>query len=456
MIQDGRQHLADAIERQRAEEAVRHQALHDPLTGLPNRSLFLDRAAHALERASRTASASAVLFVDIDHFKLVNDSLGHEAGDTLLNALPARLEAVLRPADTIGRFGGDEFLVLCEDLVSEQDAVRLADRVVGAFAEPFRLGDDEHFVSASVGVAFVTSACEDAAALIRDADAAMYRAKQRGRGRYELFDEDMRSRADERRRTENALHGAVERGELQLCWQPLVSLDSGLIEGCEALLRWEHPRLGRMAPGQFVGVAEDSGQILAIGRWALQAACREAHRFASASGEAVPVYVNVSARQVLQPDFADTVREVLEAAALPPARLRLEITESLLLAPLETLLTLREAGVGLVLDDFGRGYSSLSYLHRFPIDILKIDRSFTAALPDHEHAVEVVRAILAMADALRIDALAEGVESEEQLTCLVELGCRAAQDDLFAMAMPGEQLPDLLGRSLVPGALRPG
>ena len=450
--------LADAIHRRSTEDEIRHQALHDPLTGLPNRVLFADRLGHALARLRRHDGAVGVLFLDLDHFKLVNDSLGHHAGDDLLVGVAPRLRQIVRPTDTVARFGGDEFGILLEDIESERDAAEVAERVAAAFARPFVIGGSEHFVSASVGIAIANSASGAPEELIRDADAAMYRAKERGRARYELFDEVMRARAVGRLRVENELRRALERDELCLHYQPVVSLRDGAITGFEALLRWEHPDRGLVGPLEFIWVAEEVGLIDQIGRWVLQEACQEAVKWQALRPDGPPmgIPVNLSARQVAQRDLPEFVAEVLEETGLEPACLSLEITESVLLeesdAPADVLRALRGTGARLVLDDFGTGYSSLAYLKRLQLDALKVDRSFVEGLGTGQEESAIVQAIVGMAQALSLGVVAEGVETREQLAELRRLGCDGAQGYLFAKPMPPRDTLELLVTGVSPAA----
>jgi diguanylate cyclase (GGDEF)-like protein/PAS domain S-box-containing protein len=445
--------LSEAIHRIRSEEETRHRALHDPLTGLPNRTLFRDRLEHALAHAARRPATVAVLFLDLDNFKAVNDTFGHGTGDELLSALTPRLQAALRSADTLARLGGDEFAVLCEDLGGEQEAVAIAERVGAALAEPVVVGDNEHFVSASIGIALADTADASPEALLRDADAAMYRAKERGRARFELFDERLRERTLERLQTETRLRGAIQRGELRLVYQPVVSLADGSLRGVECLLRWEDPDRGSVAPAQFIPIAEQSGLIVPIGTWVLQEACRQAsHWLRMRPDEPLKVSVNVSALQLVQPDFADIVAAALAAAGAPPQMLYLELTESVLIeageAPVRTLQELRELGVNVVLDDFGTGYSSLSYLQRFPLDILKVDRSFAAGLVGNPQSRAIYAAVIAMASALDLPVVAEGVETEDQVRQLQELGCNLAQGFYFGRPAAAEAIDALLEPAL--------
>jgi diguanylate cyclase (GGDEF)-like protein/PAS domain S-box-containing protein len=424
--------LANAIDRVRTEEETRRRGLHDPLTGLPNRTLVLDRIAHALARADRGEASVAVLFLDVDNFKVVNDSLGHRAGDNLLRQLAQRLSEAVRPSDTVGRFGGDEFVVLCEDVVDEPMALRIAGRLARVFETPFALeGDDVHLASASIGVVLRDGAQDDPEELLRDADAAMYRAKERGRSRVELFDSGMRARAIGRLQTEGDLRRALERDELRVVYQPIVELGDGAIRGFEALVRWQHPDRGLLTPAQFIPVAEESGMIVGLGRVVLEEACRQAAAWGS-----VPVHVNLSARQLADPNLIDSVAHVVRATGVEPAHLVLELTESSLLerahSPAETLARLKGLGISLILDDFGTGYSSLSYLQHFPLSGLKIDRTFVAALGGANGGGAIVDAILRMARALDLEVVAEGLETDEHLDVLRRLGCRYGQGYLFS------------------------
>ncbi|HEV7769322.1 MAG TPA: EAL domain-containing protein [Solirubrobacterales bacterium] len=458
--------LADAIERHGTDQALRHRVLHDALTGLPNRLSFVDALGDALKRATVSGSPIGILFLDLDHFKLINDSLGHHAGDALLRVVAPRLRAQLRPGDVVARFGGDEFGILIDRLADEGEAIAIADRISAAFAQPFSMDGAEHFVSASIGIAIASPAEEgatNAELLIRDADAAMYRAKERGRSRCVLFDAEMRAGALRRIETERELRHAVERDELLLHYQPVLSLRSGEITGLESLVRWQHPQRGLLDPGEFVSIAEDSGLIEPIGRWVQERACRQILEWHESRPDDRPldVAVNLSARQVAHRDLPAVVADVLARTGLDPTLLRLEITESVLVeesaTATATLERLSELGVRLVLDDFGTGYSSLAYLNRFPFDALKIDRSFIDGLGIEQERTAIVEAIIGMARALSLDVIAEGVENEVQLAELKRLGCDYAQGHLFHMAMPVADVTRLLGEgSLRYSGISPG
>jgi diguanylate cyclase (GGDEF)-like protein/PAS domain S-box-containing protein len=445
--------LADALERHSADEALRHRVLHDSLTGLPNRLSFVDSLRDALRRSIASGSPVGVLFLDLDHFKLINDSIGHHAGDDLLQAVAPRLRAHLRPGDIVARFGGDEFGILVDRLTDEDEAVAIADRVASAFSEPYSMGGADHFVTASIGIAIARPTGRvpvDPELLIRDADAAMYRAKERGRGRCEVFDAEMRARAVRRLETERELRHALDRDELELHYQPVIALGSGEIVGLEALVRWNHPGRGLLDPGEFVSIAEDSGLIEPIGRWVQETASRQALGWHELRPDHRPldVAVNLSARQVAHRDLADSVREILARTGLDPVNLRLEVTESVLVeesaSATATLEALSEIGVRLVLDDFGTGYSSLAYLNRFPFDALKIDRSFVEGLGLEQERTAIVEAVIGMARALSLDAIAEGVENEAQLSELRRLGCDYAQGHLFSRPLAPQKVTSLL------------
>jgi len=441
--------LADALERQAVEDAIRERAVHDPLTGLPNRVLFVDRLEHALVRLGRQRSLAAILFLDLDHFKLVNDSLGHHVGDELLAAAAPRLKHALRGSDTVARFGGDEFGILLEDIASERDAIDTAERIAATFARPFVLSGSEHFVTTSIGIALATGG-ERADELIRDADAAMYRAKDRGRARYEVFDEGMRGRAIARLRMENDLRRALERDQLRLEYQPVVSLKNLSIVGVEALLRWRHPDRGEIPPSEFIPIAEENGLIEPIGRWVLENACRQAAEWYAARPDSAPIAmsVNLSAVQVARRTLPDVVAAALASTGLDPGCLSLEITETVMVrdadALSEILQALKALGVRLVLDDFGTGYSSLSYLTRLPLDVLKVDRSFVDGLGNEPRDTAITETIIAMSRALSLDVVAEGVETAAQMNELNRLGCTLAQGFHFSRAVPALEITDAL------------
>jgi diguanylate cyclase (GGDEF)-like protein/PAS domain S-box-containing protein len=441
--------LAEAIVRQSAESKVRHQALHDPLTGLPNRSLLIDRLNHWAARAGRDRSTAAVLFVDLDNFKVINDALGHEHGDRLLCSVADRLRRELRPSDTVARVGGDEFVLFCEDIPNEHHALAMVDRLVHALGEPFDLGGQAQHATASVGIA-LGDGSSDPEMLIRNADAAMYRAKERGRARYELFDDEMRQRSISWLETEGELRRALDKAELRNVYQPIVSPRSGQIVGFEALVRWHHPERGVISPADFIPIAEQSGLIVPLGRAVLEQACAEAAGWNRDRDGRPPlrVAVNFSPRQLSHPKAVDTVLTVLGETGLAPELLCVEITESALVedsaATLGTLNRLKELGVTLALDDFGTGYSSLTYVRRFPIDTLKIDRSFIDGIVGSSEDEAIVTAVLSMGRALGVHVVAEGVETEAQADRLRVLGCKLAQGYLFSRPVAPEAVRALL------------
>jgi diguanylate cyclase (GGDEF)-like protein len=438
------------LERNRAqvaERALLHQAFHDALTGLPNRALFEDRLGQALARRERRRLEAAVLFLDIDRFKWVNDSLGHAAGDELIVAVADRLQAVVRPGDTVARFGGDEFVVLCEELHTAGEALLVADRLRGVLDAPFQLQGREIRLTASVGIALASTSTHDTPdALLRDADAAMYRAKDGGRDRIELFDDEMRSRAMARLETESMLRRAIDQGELTVHYQPVIKLSTGRVTGVEALVRWKHPTRGLIPPSEFITVAEETGQIVALGGFVLNQACMQVARWNNRHPDRPPlaVSVNLSAHQVRCRGLAELVAGALARSNLQPRLLCLEITESALVEDAEAsraaLEALKDLGVTLAVDDFGTGYSSLIYLRRFPVGVLKIDRSFVVGLGTNTEDTAIVASVVGLAQALGLVAVAEGVETPEQLACLAELGCALAQGYHWSKPLPARQM----------------
>jgi diguanylate cyclase (GGDEF)-like protein len=433
-----------AIERKRAEVELAHQAMHDALTGLPNRALFYDRLGQALNRVGRQESAVAVLFLDLDRFKNINDSLGHGAGDKLLVAVAERLGRVLRGGDTAARFGGDEFVLLCEDVSGERQAIAIAERIAAELDAPFLIDNDEVFARTSVGIALATEMGARPEALIRDADAAMYRAKERGGGVYEVFDDQMRERAVRRMATENALHRALERGEFVMHYQPIVHMTTGALYGVEALARWQHPERGLVMPGEFIEAAEETGLIISLGAWAFETACLQSAEWAAAprdsdAGAAISMSVNLSARQCSHPDLVSTFGDILRRTGADPASICLEITETALMedvaASTAVLNALKALGLTLALDDFGTGYSSLRALQHFPVDVVKIDRSFVDPIERDPQEAAIVAAVISLSHALGLRTVAEGIETIAQVDRLRGLGCDLAQG--FHFAKPG-------------------
>jgi diguanylate cyclase (GGDEF)-like protein/PAS domain S-box-containing protein len=430
----------DVTARRKAQARLLQAAFYDPLTGLPNRALFKDRLEIAFARAKgREAARFAVLFLDLDRFKLVNDSLGHRAGDELLVQIARRLESCRRAGDTVARLGGDEFTLLVEGVGTEEEAIAVAERVHRSLAPPHLIEGHEVFAGGSIGIALGGPATERVEHLLRDADTAMYRAKVRG-CRHAVFDSSMHERAMAALRIENELRRALDRGEMRVHYQPIVELSGGRIVGVEALVRWEHRERGLVAPSEFIPLAEETGLVVPLGHWVLDEACRAL----STLPEKITLSVNLSGRQLLQPEFCKELKDMLARCRIDPSRLRLELTESMLIgngaAARAALTQLRGTGVRLCIDDFGTGYSSLSYLHELPIDSLKIDRSFVGAMGDDERKIKIVQSILVLGKALGIDVVAEGVETKEQAELLRRLGCERAQGYFFARPVPLEQL----------------
>ncbi|HEY7626968.1 MAG TPA: EAL domain-containing protein, partial [Ilumatobacteraceae bacterium] len=426
----------DVTARKHAEEELLHNALHDSLTGLANRALFRNRVEHALTRRARSGLDPAVIYLDLDGFKNVNDSLGHEAGDKLLREVASRLEAVVRSGDTVARLGGDEFGVLIEESLNvELEAEEIANRTLEALTAPVTLGEAQVTVSASLGIAHADRD-STASSLLRDADVAMYEAKATGKSRWVVYEEKMRDAAVERLRLENDLAHAVERRELRLMYQPVIELQSGEVVGFEALARWDHPQLGLIMPDRFIRIAEDSGLIVSIGRWVLEQACLTAARWRRLHLPSLTMAVNLSARQLAAPDICRQVREALAVAKLEPAALVLEMTETALVQDAAVaavrLAELRKLGVRLAIDDFGTGYSSLAYLRQFPVDILKIDGSFIKTITDRSKVSPIVRGLLDLGRSLDLDIVAEGIESGAQLEQLRDQRCHLGQGFLFA------------------------
>jgi diguanylate cyclase (GGDEF)-like protein/PAS domain S-box-containing protein len=437
--------VQDVSDRRRAEEALAHQAFHDPVTDLPNRNLFLDRLELAVARSERHRSMTAVLFLDVDRFKWVNDSLGHAAGDSLLRTVSERMSAMLRAGDTLARFGGDEFAVLCEEVDDVNQAINVAQRLSSAFAAPFVLDDDRAVtVTASIGIAMATSSGHTPETLLRDADSAMYRAKDKGRDRIEVFDDEMRASAMTRLETEAALRHAIDANELCVHYQPIVDLAGEQVLGVEALVRWQHPERGLVAPLEFIPLAEDTGLIVPIGTFVLTEACRTMAEWNHAHPDRIPlsVSVNLSARQLASPGLPRVVAGVLTSTGLQPEQLCLEITESVLMEDADTsrelLESLKRLGVTIAVDDFGTGYSSLLYLRRFPVDVLKIDRSFVSGLGTASEDSAIVSGVVSLAHALGLHSVAEGVEQPSQAAELGLLGCDRAQG--FYWSRPLEPL----------------
>jgi diguanylate cyclase (GGDEF)-like protein/PAS domain S-box-containing protein len=443
--------IQDITDRKRAEQQLLHDAFHDMLTGLPNRALFTDRLKQALARTKRLgAHQFSVLFLDLDRFKVINDSLGHIVGDQLLVGIARRLETCLRPGDTVARLGGDEFTILLEDVTSIDETIEVAKRVGKELALPFNLRGHEVFTTVSIGIAPSTIGYDRPDDILRDADTAMYRAKSLGKARHEVFDKTMHARAVSLLQLDTDLRRAVERKEFLLYYQPIISLKTGEICGLEALIRWQHPERGLIPPAQFIPVAEETGLILQIGNWALYEACRQMREWQmqSADNHSLQVSVNLSSKQFSQPDLIEQITRALSETGLEPKGLRLEITESVVMENIECatgmLDQLRALGVESSIDDFGTGYSSLSYLHRFPSSTLKIDRSFVSKMNGQNENVEIIRTIIMLARNLGMTVVAEGVETGEQAAQLRALQCQYAQGYLFSRPMDADAAAALI------------
>jgi diguanylate cyclase (GGDEF)-like protein/PAS domain S-box-containing protein len=443
----------DITDRKRAEEKLLHDALHDELTGLPNRALFMDRLRQSMERSRREPERlTAVLFLDLDRFKIVNDSLGHLVGDELLIQISGSLAAALRPSDTIARVGGDEFAILLEGGRDVGDAVRVAERIHDHLSGPINLGGHEVFITASIGIAVHTPEYERPEDLLRDADTAMYRAKSSGRACHVVFNRVMHRFVMARLQLETDLRRAVERGQLRVHYQPFVDLASQEVTGFEALVRWHHPRRGLLPPDEFLSVAEETGLIVPIGRFVLMEGCRQIRELQRKHPEtgALKLSVNLSNKQFFQTDLFDQIGEALAASGLAPSCLGLEITEGVIIRQADSASSrfsrLKSLGVQLYLDDFGKGYSSLSYLHRFPMDVLKIDRSFVSRIDEAEGNLTIVKAIITLAHQLGMEVVAEGIQTAEQQARLRGLGCDYGQGFHLSPAVPADEAELLLMR----------
>jgi len=437
----------------RASDLARLEAsrrLHDPLTNLANRQLFIEQVDHALARLRRAGQSLAVLFVDLDRFKQVNDSFGHDAGDELLLQAATRLRSAIRENDLVARLGGDEFAVLCEDLGDQTGAIDVVRRILDAFERPLHCAKRELYVTASIGVSFSINGTEAPDDLLRDADAAMYRAKRNGRNRFEIFDETMRHLVAHRLELASALRHAVEHDELRVHYQPIYDRDAETVRGYEALVRWERPGFGLLMPNEFIDIAEESGAIFAVGEWVLSEACRQASRLSVKWPERrLGVAVNVASRQLLEGGIVDVVRGALESTMLDPSLLTLELTETTLiddaLSAQAIIADLRELGVNIALDDFGTGYSSLTYLRTFSINTIKIDGSFVRTIGLERQGAAIVTAVVALAQSLGITVVAEGIETESQLEAVVGLGCDLLQGFFLSVPKPIDAIEPTFG-----------
>jgi diguanylate cyclase (GGDEF)-like protein/PAS domain S-box-containing protein len=443
--------MRDITERKQLEDELRHQAFHDSLTGLANRALFEDRLAHAVALACRQDRGFAVLFLDLDDFKTINDSLGHARGDELLRAAATRISSILRPSDTAARLGGDEFALLIEMVDPERDPEMIAERILEALELPFPIAGRELRVTASVGVA-IWSETTGVEELLRNADTAMYAAKADGKATIRRFEPNMHHRVLERLELTGELRTAIESKQFELDYQPIVELESGELAGVEALVRWRHPDRAHVSPTQFIGLAEETGLIVPLGLWILETACRQARRWLSAfPGRALQLSVNISTRQLQEVDFVDAVADVLDRTGLPADLLALEIRESLLLGDrhevIRQLEALKSLGVRIAVDDFGTGYSSLAHLRHFPIDILKIDRSVVEGIDEDPGKANLVRGIVNLGDSLLLDVIAEGIEQPEQVRYLREMQLPLGQGFLFHRPLSAAAITQLLARA---------
>lgn len=448
----------DISDRKEAEARIRYMAHHDALTGLPNRIMLADRLQQAIALARRNEKKVAVLLLDLDRFKHINDSLGHHIGDQLLEAVAMRLRACLRQSDTAARLGGDEFVLVLPEATSDHDAEVVARKVLATLSEPIQVESHQLHIGVSIGISLYPADGEDSGALLRAADTAMYQAKETGRGQYRFFTPELNEAAQRWHSLSNDIHGAQDRGEFTLHYQPQFSIDRQVVTGVEALLRWNHPEQGLISPGFFIPMLEELGLIVEVGKWVLQAACRQNAAWQAQGLPPVRVAVNLSAQQVYRGDIVQVVADALAQSGLDPRWLELELTESLTLddteATLHIMRDLKALGVALSLDDFGTGWSSLSYLRRFPLDRIKIDRSFMRDVITHPTTAAVVQSILNLADSLGLDCVAEGVESAEQLSYLKGGPCSNLQGHLFSEALPPEEITRLLGEA--PAAARDG
>jgi diguanylate cyclase (GGDEF)-like protein/PAS domain S-box-containing protein len=446
--------IRDITQRKEAEQQIEYQAYHDALTGLANRRLFQEHLSLALALAQRRNSMVAVLFLDLDHFKLVNDSLGHSVGDELLREIARRLKAAVREGDTVARVGGDEFTIVLQDVPRSDAVAVVAQKVLRSIAEPMEISGHRLYVTTSIGITLFPNDGDDAETLLKNADTAMYRAKAEGRNTYQLATRELSRSTQERMTLESDLYGALGAGEFELLYQPQIELNDGetTVAGMEALLRWHHPERGTIAPEQFIGVAEERGLILQIGEWVLREACRAARRFHDHGFPHFRVAVNLSARQFRDPSLLSTVESAIGDAGIDARALELEITESVAMEDVEqtmtTLAQFRRHGVTIAIDDFGTGHSSLSYLKRFPIDALKIDKGFVLDLPDKFEDAAIVSSVIQLANGLGLRVIAEGVETKEQLEFLRDAGCRELQGFYFSYPVKVEEVERLLAQGV--------
>jgi diguanylate cyclase (GGDEF)-like protein/PAS domain S-box-containing protein len=440
--------IRDITERKAAEQQIEYQAYHDALTGLANRRLFQEHLSLALALAQRRERMVAVLFLDLDHFKLVNDSLGHTVGDALLRQVAQRLKGAVREGDTVARVGGDEFTIVLQEVAHRSDAAVVANKVLEAIAAPLEVNGHRLYITTSIGITLFPEDGDDAETLLKNADAAMYRAKDEGRNTYQMSTQELSRSTHERMTLENGLHRAIEQGEFEIWYQPQVDLATMEVVGIEALLRWKHASRGIIRPAEFISVAEERGMIVVIGDWVIREACREVRRLHDAGRAGFRVAVNISARQFRDPNLLATIETAIAQSGIDPRCLELEITETVamenVVLTMTTLAALRKTGVTIAIDDFGTGHSSLSYLKRFPIDALKIDRAFVQDLPDGFEDAAIVKSVIQLAQGLNLRVVAEGVETAEQLSFLRTHACHEVQGFYFSEPVPASELDDVL------------
>src|SRR5712691_1137618 len=445
--------VVDLTERKRAEQQMEYQSYHDALTGLANRRLFQEHLSLAIALAQRKRRPVAVLFLDLDHFKVVNDSLGHTLGDTLLREIATRLRTSVREGDVVARVGGDEFTIVLQELEKKEDAAAMAQRVLRVIAEPIDINGQRLYITASIGITVYPDDGEDAETLLKNADNALYRAKAFGRNTYEMSTQELSRSMQERLTLESGLHQAMERNEFEVYYQPQIDIRSMRIVGMEALLRWRHPERGLMSPGSFLSVAEERGFIVLIGDWVLRTALHQVRVFRDLGFPDFRVAVNLSARQFRELSLVDGIEDAIKQARVEPKSLELEITESVAMENLDltfkVLERLRHTGISIAIDDFGMGHSSLSYLKRFPIDCLKIDRNFVEDLPDRFEDAAIVRSVIELAQGLNLRVVAEGVETKPQLDFLKEHGCREVQGFYFGFPVPAPQFQETLNQARI-------
>lgn len=444
--------LQDLTERRGLQERLTHQQLHDPLSGLPNRALFLDRLGRAVSRLDRNPGMVAVMLLDLDRFDTINEAHGHDIGDRYLRELGQRLEERVRGADTVARVSSDEFAFVVEDLQTDEDAHTVAGRIREAVEDPLTVEGNDLSLTASIGVALTSNSGDRPESMLRDAGAAMHRAKVDGRSRTVIFDESMRAETAKRLKTESDLQRAIEEGEFRLFYQPMIDLESGRVVGVEVLARWQHPDRGLVTPGEFISLAEETGLIVPLGRWILEQACLQSQRWSKVRSEPMLTTINISPRQLLESDLPKTIEKVLAETGADPSMLCLEVTEGLLVeessGATATLRELKDLGLQIGIDDFGKGFSSLAYLKRLPVDMLKLDRTFVSGLGTSDEDRAIASAVINLARAMGLISIAEGVETPEQLAALRELGCDQAQGYFFSSPQPPEVLAELLTQDL--------